>query len=154
MTRAIALVFAGVIATQTPAFPPPPRGTKPEVKRWEFPKLDAREWKKKESGLEVWDLVVGKGTEATAAHGVTIRYTGWLTDGSVFDTTEKDSRGPATLPLGGLIKGWQEGVPGMKPGGVRRLKIPADLAYGAMGAGAGIPPNATLMFEIEMIESK
>jgi FKBP-type peptidyl-prolyl cis-trans isomerase len=118
------------------------------------PPLDAKEWKKQKSGLEVWDVKEGKGAAVKPGAEVTIHYTGWLTDakGTVFDS----SRGgkPATFPLDNLIKGWQEGIPGMKPGGVRRLKIPASLGYGAKGAGGVIPPNATLVFEIELIESK
>jgi FKBP-type peptidyl-prolyl cis-trans isomerase len=154
MTRSIAFAATTLISASVGAFPPPPQDTKTEVKRWEFPKLDAKEWKKRDSGLEVWDLVEGKGTEAKAGETVTIRYTGWLTDGKVFDTTEKGDKAPATFPLNRLIKGWQEGLPGMKPGGVRRLKIPAELGYGAKGAGDDIPPNATIVFEIELIESK
>jgi FKBP-type peptidyl-prolyl cis-trans isomerase len=154
MTRFIVCVVTAVSALSAGAFPPPPQDTKTEVKRWEFPKLDAKEWKKRDNGLEVWDLVEGKGTEVKAGETVTIRYTGWLTDGKVFDTTEKEGKEPATFPLKRLIKGWQEGLPGIKPGGVRRLKIPADLAYGAKGFGDDIPPNSTIVFEIEVIGSK
>jgi FKBP-type peptidyl-prolyl cis-trans isomerase len=153
MSRFVAFGVAASLLGSVGAFPPPPKDTKAEVKRWEFPKLDAKEWKKRDNGLEVWDLVEGKGNEVKAGETITIRYTGWLTDGKVFDTTEKDAKGPASFPLRILIKGWQEGMPGMKPGGVRRLKIPADLAYGAAGM-TGIPPNATIVFEIELIESK
>jgi FKBP-type peptidyl-prolyl cis-trans isomerase len=153
MARFVASVFAVALAVSAGAFPPPTQDPKAEVKRWEFPKLDAKEWKKKDSGLEVWDLVEGKGTEAKAGEEVTIRYTGWLTDGTQFDTTEKGDKKAATFPLEKLIKGWQEGVPGMKPGGVRRLKIPANLAYGERER-PGIPANSILVFEIELIESK
>ncbi|HEY2783425.1 MAG TPA: FKBP-type peptidyl-prolyl cis-trans isomerase [Fimbriiglobus sp.] len=155
MIRLLAFAWAAGVAATALAFPPPPpeKEKKAEVKRWEFPKLDAKEWKKQKSGLEIWETVVGKGTAAKAGETVTIRYKGWLTDGTVFDTTEKANAGPATFPLNRLIKGWQEGVPGMKPGGVRRLKIPASLAYGAKGAGDDVPPNATIIFEIELVES-
>lgn len=154
MTRFVAIVLTAGLAAAATAFPPPPPDKPEEIKRWEFPKLDAKEWKKKDSGLEVWDLVEGKGAEVKAGATVTIRYKGWLTDGKVFDTTEKGEKLPATFPLNRLIKGWQEGLPGMKSGGVRRLKIPAALGYGAKGAGDDIPPNSTILFEIEVIESK
>jgi FKBP-type peptidyl-prolyl cis-trans isomerase len=154
MTRFVALALVGGLTLTAAAYPPPPQDTKTEVKRWEFPKLDAKEWNKKDSGLEVWELVEGKGTEVRRGETVTIRYKGWLTDGKEFDTTEKGDKEPATFPLTRLIKGWQEGVPGMKPGGVRRFKIPAALGYGAKGFGDLIPANSTLVFEIELIASK
>ncbi len=156
MTRLVALAFAAAIAATGLAYPPPPPESekKAEIARWEFPKLDAKEWKKQESGLEIWETVEGKGTAAKAGETVTIRYKGWLTDGKEFDTTEKGDKEPATFPLNRLIKGWQEGVPGMKPGGVRRLKIPAALGYGAADKGDLIPANSILIFEIELIESK
>jgi FKBP-type peptidyl-prolyl cis-trans isomerase len=118
------------------------------------PKLDAKEWKKQKSGLEIWDVKEGKGEPAKADSTVVIHYTGWLTDdaGTVFDSSlDRDKK--AEFPLESLIKGWQEGIPGMKPGGVRRLKIPADLAYGEKGR-PGIPGGSTLVFEIELFEAK
>ena len=99
------------------------------------------------------DLVVGTGDTATAGQKVTVHYTGWLTNGKKFDSSV-DRGQPISFPLNGVIQGWQEGIPGMKPGGVRRLKIPANLGYGAKGAGNVIPPNATLVFEIELFEAK
>ncbi|WP_162673704.1 FKBP-type peptidyl-prolyl cis-trans isomerase [Gemmata massiliana] len=119
-----------------------------------MPKLDATEWKKTKSGLEIWEVKEGKGEAVKEGATVVVHYTGWLTDekGTKFDSSL--GRGePAQFQLGSLIKGWQEGIPGMKPGGVRRLKVPAELGYGARGAGP-IPPNATLVFEIELFESK
>lgn len=126
-----------------------------EDKKPERPKLDAKEWKKTKSGVEVWDVKEGKGDAVKPDDTVTIHYTGWLTDAKAtkFDSS-LDTGKPATFPLNRLIKGWQEGIPGMKPGGVRRLKIPAELAYGARGAGDAVPPNATLVFEIELFEAK
>jgi len=96
------------------------------------------------------DLGVGTGQAAAATDDVTVHYTGWLaTDGTVFDSSVERGQ-PATFPISGVIKGWQEGIPGMKVGGKRRLVIPADLAYGPDGTG-GIPPNSALVFEVELI---
>jgi FKBP-type peptidyl-prolyl cis-trans isomerase len=120
----------------------------------ERPPLDSKEWKKLKSGVEVWDVKEGKGEAVKPGATVVIHYTGWLTDDKATKFDSSLDRGQkAEFPLGRLIKGWQEGIPGMKPGGVRRLKIPADLAYGEKGQGP-IPGNATLVFEIELFESK
>ena len=101
-------------------------------------------------GLIVLDLVVGAGEPCPEGAEVTVRYTGMLADGTVFDST--DSRGrPMTFELARLIRGWQEGVPGMRVGGVRRLTIPYPLAYGETGRPPRIPPRATLTFEIELL---
>ncbi|PLQ01630.1 FKBP-type peptidyl-prolyl cis-trans isomerase [Cupriavidus pauculus] len=108
------------------------------------------------SGLQYEDTVVGSGDEATAGKHVTVHYTGWLyengTPGRKFDSS-KDRNDPFVFPLGAghVIRGWDEGVQGMKVGGTRRLVIPADLGYGARGAGGVIPPNATLLFEVELL---
>ncbi|HEY1191342.1 MAG TPA: FKBP-type peptidyl-prolyl cis-trans isomerase [Gemmata sp.] len=126
-----------------------------EDKKPERPKLDAKEWKKQKSGLEIWDVKEGKGEAVKPGETVTIHYTGWLTDAKATKFDSSVDRGEkATFPLNRLIKGWQEGIPGMKPGGIRRLKIPADLGYGDKGAGGLIPGGATLVFEIELFESK
>ena len=117
-----------------------------------MPQVDAAEWKKLPSGLEMWDSTEGTGDAVKPGGTVTVHYTGWLTNGKQFDSSVGSK--PITFPLGGVIKGWQEGIPGMKPGGVRRLKIPSALGYGERGAGGTIPPNATLVFEIELFESK
>lgn len=96
------------------------------------------------------DLVVGTGQAAVATDDVTVHYTGWLaTDGTVFDSSVERGQ-PATFPISGVIQGWQEGIPGMKIGGKRRLIIPSDLAYGPGGTG-GIPPNSALVFEVELL---
>lgn len=105
-----------------------------------------------QGGLQKTDLVVGKGPAAKTGDYVTVDYTGKLTNGKVFDTSKKPGRGPFGFKLGEghVIKGWDLGVVGMKVGGHRRLTIPASLGYGATGAGADIPPNATLVFDIEL----
>jgi FKBP-type peptidyl-prolyl cis-trans isomerase len=118
-----------------------------------FPPLDAKEWKKLDNGMKIWDVKEGKGTEVKKGATVTIHYTGWLTDGTKFDSS-RDRDEPATFPLKGLIKGWQEGVPGMKIGGVRRMVIPYNLAYGERGRPPVIPEKATLVFTIEVLETK
>ena len=112
--------------------------------------------------LGITDSKVGKGREAAAGDMVDVNYTGWLFDpkaknhhGKKFDSSV--GRGPLTFPLGAgrVIKGWDQGVAGMKEGGKRTLVIPSELAYGARGAGGGvIPPNATLIFDVELVHVK
>jgi FKBP-type peptidyl-prolyl cis-trans isomerase len=103
------------------------------------------------SGLKYWDLEKGTGAVAKAGDAVKVNYTGWLTDGKQFDSSI--GREPFSFKLGGhmVIPGWDEGVAGMKIGGKRQLQIPPDLGYGARGAGAAIPPNATLVFDVELL---
>jgi FKBP-type peptidyl-prolyl cis-trans isomerase FkpA len=107
------------------------------------------------SGLIIEDVTEGSGAEAGAGQTVSVHYTGWLTDGSKFDSS-KDRNDPFEFPLGArhVIAGWDEGVQGMKIGGVRKLTIPPSLGYGARGAGGVIPPNATLVFEVELLAIK
>ncbi len=108
------------------------------------------------SGLQYEDVVVGSGDEAKAGKYVTVHYTGWLYDngqrGAKFDSS-KDRNDPFEFPLGAghVIRGWDEGVQGMKVGGTRILVIPPQMGYGARGGGGVIPPNATLMFEVELL---
>jgi FKBP-type peptidyl-prolyl cis-trans isomerase FkpA len=104
------------------------------------------------SGLIIEDTQVGEGAVAAAGQYVTVHYTGWLTDGTKFDSS-KDRDEPFDFALGArqVIAGWDEGVQGMMVGGVRKLTIPPNLGYGARGAGGVIPPNATLVFEVELL---
>ncbi len=105
-----------------------------------------------DSGLVIEDITVGSGDAASAGQMVSVHYTGWLTDGAKFDSS-KDRNEPFEFPLGGrnVIAGWDEGVVGMRIGGIRKLTIPPQLGYGARGAGGVIPPNATLVFEVELL---
>jgi FKBP-type peptidyl-prolyl cis-trans isomerase FkpA len=102
--------------------------------------------------LKLEDVKVGTGDDAVAGKSVTVHYTGWLTNGTKFDSS-KDRGQPFTFQLGAgqVIRGWDQGVAGMKVGGVRKLTIPSSLAYGENGAGGVIPPNATLVFEVELL---
>jgi FKBP-type peptidyl-prolyl cis-trans isomerase FkpA len=108
------------------------------------------------SGLQFTDTTVGAGAEATVGARVSVHYTGWLyadgVKGAKFDSS-KDRNDPFEFPLGAghVIKGWDEGVQGMKVGGARTLVIPPELGYGTRGAGGVIPPNATLMFDVELL---
>lgn len=104
------------------------------------------------SGLKYTDLKVGTGAEAKAGDAVQVHYTGWLVDGTKFDSS-RDSNRPFRFKLGAgqVIKGWDEGVAGMKVGGKRKLVIPPELGYGRQGAGGVIPPGATLVFEVELL---
>ncbi|MBL6989607.1 MAG: FKBP-type peptidyl-prolyl cis-trans isomerase [Bacteriovoracaceae bacterium] len=105
-------------------------------------------------GLVAEVLKEGSGDAATLGNTVTVHYTGWLTTGQQFDSSK--SRGPFSFYLGGgkVIDGWDQGVKGMKPGEIRKLTVAPNLGYGARGAGRAIPPNATLIFEIELLSFK
>lgn len=105
------------------------------------------------SGLQYWDITVGTGATAAAGKMVKVHYTGWLTDGKKFDSSlDRGQPFAFSLGAGQVIKGWDEGVAGMKVGGKRQLKIPPELGYGARGAGNAIPPNSTLIFDVELLD--
>jgi FKBP-type peptidyl-prolyl cis-trans isomerase FkpA len=104
------------------------------------------------TGLQYEDVAAGNGAPARAGQDVQVHYTGWLANGTKFDSS-KDRGQPFGFALGRgeVIAGWDEGVQGMKVGGTRKLTIPPELGYGAFGAGGVIPPNATLVFEVELL---
>ena len=137
------LALAGLIAAQTakPATSGPTKVSGDPVKT--------------ASGLEYWDIKVGTGAVAITGHQVKVDYTGWLTNGKMFDSSVGTGR-PFAFRLGAsqVIKGWDEGVAGMKVGGKRQLRIPPDLAYGAKGYPGAIPPNATLIFDVQLVDVK
>ena len=117
--------------------------------------LDAPDTQITASGLKITELQLGEGAEAASGQTVSVHYRGTLENGKQFDASY-DRGTPFTFPLGAgrVIKGWDEGVVGMKVGGKRKLVIPPDLAYGSRGAGGVIPPNATLVFEVELLDAK
>ncbi len=107
---------------------------------------------KTDSGLQYWDIRVGTGEVAKDGDHVKVHYTGWLTSGKKFDSSV-DAHQPFELTLGKgeVIKGWDEGIAGMRVGGKRQLRIPPDLAYGTQGYPGAIPPNATLIFDVQLL---
>jgi FKBP-type peptidyl-prolyl cis-trans isomerase len=128
---------------------PPPSGTAPAqpAAAQQQPPPDPN------AKLEIKDLVVGKGAEAKSGDTVKVQYVGTLTNGTEFDASRKHGDQGFTFELGKgrVIKGWDEGVVGMREGGKRKLTIPPNLGYGARGAGDKIPPNSTLVFEVELV---
>lgn len=114
--------------------------------------VDTTKMTKTPSGLRYQDLAVGEGAEATAGKTVSVHYTGWLPNGEKFDSSrDRDQPFGFTLGAGQVIAGWDEGVAGMKVGGRRKLVIPPDLGYGTAGAPPDIPPGATLVFDVELL---
>lgn len=129
----------------------PPGETPSAVAKFDFP-LDGPEWKEVTGhpGLKYWDVRVGDGQECPPGATVRAQYTGWRVDGFSFDNPQKHGPSPISFSLNRVVAGWKVGIPGMKVGGVRRLYIPSALGYGLDGAGKDIPPNADLIFEVEL----
>ena len=117
--------------------------------------VDSAALTKTASGLQFQDVAVGTGAEARGGQTAVVHYTGWLTNGTKFDSS-RDRGEPFSFPIGAgqVIAGWDEGVAGMKVGGRRKLVIPASLGYGEMGAPPVIPPGATLVFDVELLDVK
>lgn len=140
-----------VVTLQAQSAPPKPRvqTVGPSTKS---PTKVSGDGVKTDSGLQYWDIKVGTGAEAKEGNHVKVHYTGWFTDGKKFDSSV-DAHQPYefTLGKGDVIKGWDEGVAGMKVGGKRQLRIPPELAYGETGYKAIIPPNATLIFDVQLL---
>ncbi len=106
-----------------------------------------------DSGLKYEELAIGEGAVAEKGQTVVLHYTGWLEDGTKFDSSlDRNTPFDFSLGAGQVIKGWEEGVTDMQAGGKRKLTIPSDLGYGSRGAGGVIPANATLIFEVELLE--
>jgi FKBP-type peptidyl-prolyl cis-trans isomerase FkpA len=114
--------------------------------------VDPDRMERMESGLLYEDVREGTGEEATAGQIVTVHYTGWLMDGTQFDSSRDGQPFQTPIGVGRVIRGWDEGIAGMRVGGQRKLVIPPDLAYGERGAGGVIPPNATLVFDVELLD--
>jgi FKBP-type peptidyl-prolyl cis-trans isomerase len=118
-----------------------------------LPALDGDGWTTRPDGMKVKDVTAGSGEACPEGATVTVHYTGWLLNGKVFDSSRQ--RGETiSFGLHQVIRGWTVGVPGMKPGGKRLLYIPPEMAYGKRGAGRDIPPDSTLVFEIELMSFK
>lgn len=137
---------------EEPTPPPLPSGNPEDATYAPALNVDLSAMQRRTSGLYVQDLTVGAGAEApTSGRSVVVHYTGWLTNGTKFDSSrDRGSTFTFIVGKGDVIKGWDEGVPGMKVGGKRKLVIPASLAYGPTARGS-IPANSVLVFEVELI---
>lgn len=136
----------------TPSIPASPSIPVPQATIADMTAAEDSDYITTPSGLKYRDLVEGTGEQPLLGQMVVVHYTGTLTDGSKFDSS-RDRGQPFSFPIGKgrVIKGWDEGVGSMKVGGRRELVIPPDLGYGARGAGGVIPPNATLVFDVELL---
>jgi FKBP-type peptidyl-prolyl cis-trans isomerase len=145
------VTLVGVVLTLTAAIFAQSTAKKPDTSA---PTKVTGEGVKTPSGLEYWDIRVGNGDVAKEGSHVRVHYTGWLTSGKKFDSSVDAGRPfDFTIGNGEVIKGWEEGVAGMRVGGKRQLRIPPNLAYGAEGTPGGpIPPNATLIFDIKLLQ--
>jgi peptidylprolyl isomerase len=148
----LSLVSAAVAQTGTTPANTMKKTTPPAHAGANGPTKVSGEPTKAADGLEYWDIKVGTGAVAEAGQTAMVHYTGWLTNGKKFDSSVGKAPFEVT-PLGNapVIKGWNEGILGMKVGGKRQLRIPPDLAYGADGYPGAIPPNATLIFDVQLL---
>lgn len=148
-TLIVILALAGSLWAQTAAQKP----KTPAVPNTKAPARVTGDGVKTASGLQYWDIRVGTGAVAKDGDHVRVHYTGWLTTGKKFDSSV-DANQPFEFTIGQseVIKGWDEGVAGMKVGGKRQLRIPPDLGYGDNGSPPVIPPNATLIFDIQLLK--
>jgi FKBP-type peptidyl-prolyl cis-trans isomerase len=145
------MVFSTIsLLAQTPAKKP----THTTAHRATGPAKVTGEGVKTPSGLQYWDIKAGTGEEAKTGSHVKVHYTGWLTSGKKFDSSVGSAPFDLTLGQGEVIKGWDEGIAGMKAGGKRQLKIPPQLAYGEDGHPPQIPPNSTLIFDVTLVAVK
>lgn len=142
------LILSVVLAAQTSSH----KATPARVPNTNAPTKVTGDGVKTDSGLQYWDIKVGTGDEAKSGDKVKVHYTGWFTSGKKFDSSV-DARQPYsfTLGQGNVIKGWDEGVAGMKVGGKRQLRIPPELAYGEQGYKNIVPPNSTLIFDVQLL---
>ncbi len=147
----LVLALSPLLSAQTPAH----KRIQPVRPNTNTPTKVTGDGVKTDSGLQYWDIKLGLGPLAKAGDHVKVHYTGWLSTGKKFDSSV-DARQPYdfTLGQGEVIKGWDEGVVAMKVGGKRQLRIPAEMAYGAEGHPPQIPPNATLIFDVQLLAIK
>ena len=152
-TIAVAFILAGILFAQATAqtTPKKPAASRPNTNA---PSKVTGDGVKTADGLQYWDIRTGTGQEAKDGDHVKVHYTGWLTTGKKFDSSVGGQPFDFTIGKGEVIKGWDEGVAGMKVGGKRQLRIPPELAYGAEGHPPQIPQNATLIFDVQLVGVK